>query len=106
MIEYWDKIIFDSFLLTNKEEFNEYIFELNNQTNMTSLAIDIEVNETIYEIVINETNNETEKINIIINNYLRPFVFFEEETYKGYVIYLILNFAYLYNYSVIFNNEK
>ena len=106
MIEYWDKIIFDSFLLTNKEEFNEYIFELNNQTNMTSLAIDIEVNETIYEIVINETNNETEKINIIINNYLRPLVFFEEETYKGYVIYLILNFAYLYNYSVIFNNEK
>lgn len=89
-----------------KEEFNEYIFELKNQTNMTSLAISLEVNETIYETVTNETNNETEKINIIISNYLRPFVYFEEETYKGYETYLILNFAYLYNYSVTFNNEN
>ena len=89
-----------------KEEFNEYIFELKNQTNMTSLAIDVEVNETIYEIVTNETNNETEKLNIIINTYLRPFVYFEDETYKGYETYLILNFAYLYNYTVTFNDEN
>ena len=111
-LTHYDRILgknYFGFIFVNesiKEEFNEYIFELKNQTNMTSLAIDIEVNETIYEIVTNETNNETEQINIIINNYLRPFVFFEDETYKGYEIYLILNFAYLYNYSVTFNNEN
>jgi len=111
-LTHYDKILGKNnfgFIFVNesiKEEFNEYIYELKNQTNLESLAIDVEVNETVYEAVTNETNNETEKLNIIITNYLRPFVYFEEEQYKGYETYLILNFAYLYNYSVTFNSEN
>ena len=111
-LTHYDKVLGTNnfgFIFVNesiKDEFNQYISELKNETELTSLFIDVNVNEEIYQQLTDEGNNETEKINIITNNVFSPFVYLEDDIYKGYETYLILNFAYLYNYSVTFNDEN
>lgn len=97
------------FIFNNEDilnQFNEYIFELKNKTNGSFLN-DIEVNDTIYEIIKNITNVTEELIiNIIVVNDIKPLAYYENGEYKGYEVVLLCNFAYSYNYSIIFNNDS
>ena len=93
------------FIFTNETittQFNEFIAKINRE----KLSFNDILNETIFNNIRENDSNYDETINIIIEQNIRPYVYIENGTYKGYEINLLYNFSNLYHYNLVFNNEN
>lgn len=85
---------------TMRNNFNKFIPEIKND----NISIDEILNETetINEMIKDQKGKE--KLNVVINGNIKPFVYMENGIYKGFEINILYNFSNKYNYSLSFND--